>query len=90
MVSTQGRGDEAALVAALEYDCIALVGSKRKARALKTALAARGIDPARLTNLKTRAGLDLGAIAPEEIALSILAEIVHRRSGQPRGDATVE
>ena len=67
MVSTQGRGDE---------------------EALHAALAAAGVDPERLAKLKAPAGLDLGAIAPEEIALSILAEIVaRRRRGHPRGAA---
>jgi xanthine dehydrogenase accessory factor len=90
VVSTQGRGDEAALQAALaaDSDYIAFVGSRRKADALKSALAAQGADPARLARLKAPAGLDLGAITPEEIALSILAEIVaHRRSRHPRGVA---
>ena len=90
VVSTQGRGDEAALQAALtvEAEYVAFVGSRRKAAALKQVLSARGIDPARLAKLKAPAGLDLGAITPEEIALSILAEIVAlRRGGQTRGVA---
>jgi xanthine dehydrogenase accessory factor len=90
VVSTQGRGDEAALRAALaaETDYVAFVGSRKKAAALKAALAASGVDPDRLARLKAPAGLDLGAITPEEIALSIMAEIVAvRRGGQPRGDA---
>jgi xanthine dehydrogenase accessory factor len=91
VISTQGRGDEAALEAALavESDYIAFVGSQKKAAALKDKLAAAGVDPARLAKLKSPAGLDLGAITPDEIALSILAEIVAvRRSRQPRGSAT--
>ncbi len=87
VVATQGRGDEAALQAALAVDCdyIGFVGSRKKAAALKHALAARGIDRARLERMKSPAGLDLGAITPDEIALSILAEIVAlRRRTQPR------
>ena len=90
VVSTQGRGDEAALRAALavEADYVAFVGSRKKATALKAALAADGIDAARLEQIKAPAGLDLGAITPEEIALSIIAEIVAlRRGGHPRGSA---
>ena len=87
IVATQGRGDEAALQAALSLDAdhVAFVGSRKKATALKDALAARGVAPEQLARLKSPAGLDLGAITPDEIALSILAEIVAlRRRGQPR------
>jgi xanthine dehydrogenase accessory factor len=87
VVSTQGRGDEAALQAALavETDYVAFVGSRKKAQALKAKLARLGVDPGRLEKLKAPAGLDLGAITPDEIAVSILAEIVAaRRRGQPR------
>src|SRR5215831_6505682 len=78
VIATQGRGDEAALEAALAVECdyVAFVGSRKKAAALKQALGRRGIDGERLARLKAPAGLDLGAISPEEIALSILAEIV--------------
>jgi xanthine dehydrogenase accessory factor len=85
VVSTQGRGDDAALKAALaaEADYVAFVGSRRKAEALRAKLLKDGVSPERLAKLKAPAGLDLGAITPEEIALSILSEIVTRyRSGQ--------
>jgi xanthine dehydrogenase accessory factor len=84
VVSTQGRGDEAALQAALavDTDYIAFVGSRKKAEALKAALAERGVALERLAKLKAPAGLDLGAITPEEIAVSIIAEIVAERRGR--------
>jgi len=84
VVSTQGRGDEAALAAALaiDVDYVAFVGSRKKADALKSALAARGVAAERLTKLKAPAGLDLGAITPDEIAISILAEIIAVRRGK--------
>ena len=85
VVSTQGRGDEAALQAALaiEADYVAFVGSRRKAEALKAALAKRGVAAEQLAKLRSPAGLDLGAITPDEIAISILAEIVAaRRAGE--------
>ncbi|MGZ5835789.1 MAG: XdhC family protein [Xanthobacteraceae bacterium] len=84
VVSTQGRGDEAALLAALavDVDYVAFVGSRKKAEVLKAALAERGVTPERLAKLKAPAGLDLGAITPDEIAISILAEIVAARRGK--------
>lgn len=90
VVSTQGKGDNAALKAALAVDAayVAFVGSPRKAAALRAEMAEEGVSPERLANLRAPAGLDLGAISPEEIALSILAEIVQvRRRGQRRVSA---
>lgn len=90
IVSTQGRGDEAALTAALavDSDYVGFVGSRRKAASLRQALAAKGVEAARLVRLRAPAGLDLGAITPDEIAVSIVAEIVAaHRHGQPRGAA---
>jgi xanthine dehydrogenase accessory factor len=86
VVSTQGRGDEAALLAALavEVAYVAFVGSRKKAEALKAALAKRGVAAERLARLKAPAGLDLGAITPDEIAISILAEIVAVRRANIR------
>ena len=85
VVSTQGKGDEAALKQALAVEATyhAFVGSKRKMAALRDKLIAIGLDPAAIDRVKAPAGLDLGAITPEEIAMSILAEItVERRRGQ--------
>jgi xanthine dehydrogenase accessory factor len=85
VVSTQGKGDEAALRAAITTDAEyrAFVGSRRKMAALREKLVAQGGDAAAIDNVKAPAGLDLGAITPEEIAMSILAEItVERRRGQ--------
>jgi xanthine dehydrogenase accessory factor len=78
VVATQGRGDEAALSAALaiEVDYLAFVGSRKKAQALAARLAQRGVAAEQVARLKAPAGLDLGAITPEEIAISIVAEIV--------------
>jgi xanthine dehydrogenase accessory factor len=92
VVSTQGRGDEAALLAALAVDAdyVAFVGSRKKAEALKAALAARGVAAERLARLKAPAGLDLGAITPDEIAISILAEIVGVRRGKQARDAAAD
>jgi len=85
VVSTQGKGDEAALRAAIATRAVyhAFVGSRRKMASLRDKLIAEGADPAVLDCVKAPAGLDLGAIMPEEIAMSVLAEItLVRRRGQ--------
>ncbi|WP_213773259.1 XdhC/CoxI family protein [Bradyrhizobium sp. dw_78] len=85
VVSTQGKGDEAALRAAVAIDAPyhAFVGSRRKMASLREKLAAAGVALEAIDRVKAPAGLDLGAITPEEIAMSILAEItVERRRGQ--------
>ena len=85
VISTQGKGDEVALRAALALEAahVAFVGSRRKMAALREKLEAGGVAAAALDRVKAPAGLDLGAITPEEIAMSILAEItVERRRGQ--------
>jgi xanthine dehydrogenase accessory factor len=86
VVSTQGRGDEAALKAALaiEASYLGFVGSRRKMTALHRKLTADGIPAARLETIRAPAGLDLGAITPEEIALSIIAEITRLRRKDQR------
>src|SRR5580704_14582568 len=85
VVSTQGKGDEAALRTAVATEAAyhAFVGSRRKMAALREKLIAEGCEASALDRIKAPAGLDLGAITPEEIAMSILAEItLERRRGQ--------
>jgi xanthine dehydrogenase accessory factor len=85
VVSTQGAGDEAALRAALSTPAayVAFVGSRAKVAALRDEMMAEGVGEEAFAALRAPAGLDIGAITPEEIALSILAEMVQvRRRGQ--------
>lgn len=93
IVSTQGRGDTAALTSALAIPStyVAFVGSRKKAAVLKDELAAAGVPVSQLENLRAPAGLDLGAITPDEIALSIVAEMVEvRRRGQRQSEQQEE
>jgi xanthine dehydrogenase accessory factor len=81
VVATQGKRDREALEAALRCGApyVAFIGSRKKAADLKAQLAGRGIAAERLEALRAPAGLDIGAVTPEEIALSILSEIVRER-----------
>lgn len=91
VIATQGQGDIAALEQALSAQCqhIAFVGSRRKYATLSEKLIAKGFDPAQVAAVKAPAGLDIGAVTPEEIALSILAELVklRRASVKTEGDS---
>src|SRR5216683_394890 len=64
VVSTQGKGDEAALKASVKIDAAyhAFVGSRRKMAALRAKLAAEGVEANAMDRIKAPAGLDLGAI----------------------------
>jgi xanthine dehydrogenase accessory factor len=91
LVSTQGKGDEAALrtAVATKVAYYAFVGSRRKIAALREKLIAEGFDAAALDRIKAPAGLDLGAITPEEISMSILAEITVERSRGQRSQSVL-
>lgn len=84
VVSTQGKRDEEGLEAALATGAqyIAFVASERKAAKLKQYLRERGHDATRVEAILAPAGVAIGAVTPEEIALSVLAGVVQaRRSG---------
>jgi xanthine dehydrogenase accessory factor len=89
VVATQGKRDAEALRAALstETPYVAFVGSRRKAATLTARLKEEGMAAAKLARLRAPAGLDIGAITPEEIALSIIAEVVELRRRGRRGAA---
>ena len=86
VVATQGRGDLPALKAAIETGAgyISMVCSRAKAATLCAKLLDEGADNERIARLKAPAGLDLQAIEPREIAVSIIAEIIQRRRQNSR------
>ncbi len=90
VVATQGKRDREALSAALRSAApyVAFVGSRKKAEVLSAHLIEQGLTRQEVARLKAPAGLDIGAIGPEEIALSILAEItgLRRRGAREIGD----
>jgi xanthine dehydrogenase accessory factor len=88
VVATHGTSDEEALARVLASDAgwVSLVASRRRAATVVESLKQRGISPERLGALKAPAGLDIGAVTPEEIAVSIMAEVVQlRRSPKATG-----
>jgi xanthine dehydrogenase accessory factor len=88
VVATHADSDEDVLDRVLRTDAgyVSLVASRRRAGVILESLERRGLPPERRSRLKAPAGLDIGAVTPEEIAVSILAEIIqHRRSDKTRG-----
>ncbi len=86
VVATHAEADEEVLDRVLRTGAgyVSLVASRRRAGVILEGLKARGAPPDRLGRLKAPAGLDIGAVTPQEIAVSILAEIIqHRRSEKP-------
>ena len=84
VVATQGIWDEEALRAAFrrEVSYVGLVSSPTRAAHVRAWLRDEGrVTDDRLAALRAPAGLDLGAETPEEIAISILAELVQVRRG---------
>ena len=78
LVATHGQYDEDALEKALRSSAayIGMVGSHRRAEACRDYLRSSGLAEHEIERLKAPVGLDIGAVTPQEIAASILAELV--------------
>jgi molybdenum cofactor cytidylyltransferase len=81
VVATRGLFDEEAIEQALQVDAsyIALLANKKRAEEVTRSLKTKSYSPEKMGIVRAPAGLDIGAESPEEIALSILAEIVFER-----------
>ena len=90
IVCTQGENDETALEQAVKSDVpyIAFVSSRKKANAIFHTLKQRGVTFEELKKIKTPAGLDIKAKLPEEVAISILAEIIQYMRGEEKEEKT--
>ncbi len=88
VVATQGKRDREALKNALlsEAGYVGMVGSRRKIETLLSQIGGE-VSAERRARLHGPAGLDIDAIEPEEIALSIVAEIVRWRRADQRSGA---
>lgn len=84
VVASQGSWDEEAVAAALALDVayVGLVASPTRAAAIREYLAGEGVAAERIAALRAPAGLDLGAVTPVEVAVSIIAELVQVRRGR--------
>lgn len=84
VVASQGVWDEEAVEAALRLEVayVGLVASPTRAAAVRSYLREIEVPEERIAALRAPAGLDIGAETPEEIAISILAELVEVRRGR--------
>ena len=89
VVATMGREDERSLasLAAAGPDYLGVVASPRRMRSVRAVLSGLGLGDDAIGRIHGPAGLDLGAEQPEEIAVSILAEIVGEIRGAGGGGA---
>jgi len=88
MVSRGHKVDEQALRATVARGAsyVGMIGSKRRTATVLRHMAEEGIDLEALEAVYTPIGFDIGAETPEEIAVSIMAEIIavrRRGSGRP-------
>ena len=81
VVASRGACDEEAIEQALDVKStyVALVANKKRGEEVLRSLRRKGVSQEGLTQVKVPAGLEIGAERPEEVALSILAEIVAKR-----------
>jgi xanthine dehydrogenase accessory factor len=90
VVATRGHNhDLDAIKAALRTPAfyIGLLGSKRKRALLRKSLADSGFSPADIDRVIIPVGMEIGSVTPEEIAVSIMAQIIQKRRehGASRG-----
>ena len=78
VVATQGEHDERALEESLKKESayLGFVASKKKMASMANYLADAGFDKALIDGIRSPAGIDIKARSPEEVAISILAEII--------------
>lgn len=91
LVATHGQYDEEVLEQVLRNTAayVGMVGSRRRADECRTYLRMSGLNEQQIGRLKAPAGLDIGAVTPEEIAASILAELVQIKRRKTGNDAPV-
>lgn len=67
----------------LSCQYIGMIGSQRRVQQVYQAMQERGIAASQLQSIHAPIGLEIGALTPEEIAVSIAAELIQVRRGNP-------
>jgi xanthine dehydrogenase accessory factor len=83
VIATQHKRDHLWLQKALDGNAayVALIASRHRAKLVLDYLTVAGLPAQKIAYVRSPAGLDLGAATPEEIALSIVSEMVALRRG---------
>lgn len=84
VIVTRGHADDMRILRWIlrnDVPCryLGMIGSERKFLKIVKALEAEGIDRERFNRVRSPVGLDIGAITPEEIAVSVVAEMIALR-----------
>jgi xanthine dehydrogenase accessory factor len=89
LIATMGEDDLELLQAAMtaEPAYVGVIASRKRFEHVRETLLACGVPRVALERVRAPAGLDLGARTPQEIALSVMAEIVKQRRAQPAAQA---
>jgi xanthine dehydrogenase accessory factor len=77
-------------LAARDLRYLGLIGSRAKVARIRTMLLSEGMPPECLDRVHAPIGLDIGAVTPGEIAVSILAELIAVRRGVETGRSMVK
>jgi xanthine dehydrogenase accessory factor len=84
VIVTRGHQNDLEAVRALaarDYKYLGLIGSRAKVARIYEALRSEGMPPECLARVHAPIGLEIGAVTPAEIAISILAELIAVRRG---------
>jgi xanthine dehydrogenase accessory factor len=94
LAATHGQYDEEVLEQALPSEAayVGMVASRRRAQDCQDSLRAAGLAEQHIARLKAPAGLAINAVTPEEIAASILAELVQvrRQASEVRDESQIK
>jgi len=93
VIVTRGHTNDLDALRALaprELRYLGLIGSRAKVARITDQLLSEGLDPAVLKAVHAPIGLDIGAVTPQEIAVSILAELIAVKHGKIRGHDAAE
>ncbi len=85
VVVTRGHNNDLDALRALasrDLRYLGLIGSRAKVARISDQLLAEGMSPALLTQVHAPIGLDIGAVTPQEIAVSILSELIAVKHGK--------